>query len=36
MNTIRIMVPVEKIEKTVWFYTDGLGLVEESAPTAPR
>ncbi|MCJ9699627.1 VOC family protein [Bradyrhizobium sp. SHOUNA76] len=29
MNTIRIMVPVEKIEKTIWFYTDGLGLEEE-------
>lgn len=29
MDTVRILVPLEKMDKTVWFYTDGLGLQEE-------
>ena len=29
METVRILVPVEKMEATVLFYEDGLGLQEE-------
>jgi hypothetical protein len=29
MQTVRIMVPLEKMKTTAWFYADGLGLQEE-------
>jgi catechol 2,3-dioxygenase-like lactoylglutathione lyase family enzyme len=36
MKTIRMMVPEEKMEATVWFYTDGLGLSEETPTEEAR
>ncbi|MEK9280907.1 MULTISPECIES: VOC family protein [unclassified Bradyrhizobium] len=28
MNTIRIFVPIDRMDATAWFYSDGLGLRE--------
>jgi catechol 2,3-dioxygenase-like lactoylglutathione lyase family enzyme len=36
MKTVRIMVPEEKMEATVWFYADGLGLQQEKRTDGAR
>ena len=36
METIRILVPEEKMEAAAWFYTDGLGLEEEERTDGTR
>ncbi|WP_454644805.1 VOC family protein [Bradyrhizobium liaoningense] len=36
METVRILVPEEKMEAAAWFYTDGLGLEEEKRTDGTR
>jgi len=36
VESIQILVPEEKMEATVWFYTDGLGLEEEKRTDGTR
>jgi len=36
VDSVQILVPEEKMEATVWFYTDGLGLKEEKRADGTR